>query len=391
MACQMSFSGTHPSMSLPENLFAPEHYAASRRPVAEAWNLPGWCYTEPAFFDREIDRIFRREWIFAAREEQIADPGSYLAVELAGIPIVLTRGEDGLVRAVANTCRHRGCRIVEGSGQRRDLLCPYHSWLYGLDGRLLSAPTEMGGSVGFNMEDFGLLPIPVAGWSGFLWVNFAAEPTALDAHLGNLPDLLLAYRCDEMRLARRVEYEVACNWKFYVENLKDAQHVTTVHARSINTYASTQKYWRERQATTGNLVSTYMGYPGSAALLAEDTGFPSIPGTAGTTAPLIFPNLYVSCTVDCAWYIVVHPVAPDRCRVEQGTLFPRDAFARTDFDEVAARYFRRLDMTQTEDNVACAMQHRGVQSPFHRPGRYAEKEILVHRTVNWILDRVTDP
>jgi phenylpropionate dioxygenase-like ring-hydroxylating dioxygenase large terminal subunit len=164
-----------------------------------------------------------------------------------------------------------------------------------------------------------------------------------------------------------------------------------VHARSINTYASAQKYWRERQAATGNLVSTFMGYPGSAALLAGDTGFPSIPGTAGTTAPLVFPNLYVSSTVDCCWYIVVHPVAADRCRIEQGALFPNSVFERPDYHEIAARYFRRLDMTQAEDNIICAQQQRGVRSALHRPGRYAEKEALVHHTVSWILDRVLDP
>jgi choline monooxygenase len=377
-------------MTTPEDLFASKHYVATRRPIAKAWNLPGWCYTELAFFEREIDRIFRREWIFAARDEQIAEPGDYIALELAGVPIILVRGDDGVVRAFANTCRHRGCQIIKSTGHGQDLACPYHSWLYSLDGKLLSAPTEMERSIGFSKHDFGLLPVHIAGWGGFLWVNFAPRPPEFAAHLGNLPELLATYCCEELRLARRVEYDVTCNWKFYVENLKDAQHVTTVHARSISAYASTQKYWRERQATTGNLVSTFMGYPGSAALLRGDTGFPCIPDATGTTAPLIFPNLYISCTVDCAWYIVVHPASPDRCRVEQGALFPKAIFDRPDYEEIATRYFRRLDMTQAEDNVICTQQHCGVRSPFHRPGRYAEKELLVHRTVNWILDRVLD-
>jgi phenylpropionate dioxygenase-like ring-hydroxylating dioxygenase large terminal subunit len=198
-----------------------------------------------------------------------------------------------------------------------------------------------------------------------------------------------------MRLGRRVEFDVPCNWKFYVENLKDAQHVASVHHRSINAYASPGKYWREQQRTTGNVLSTFMSYPGSAALLAGDSGFPPIASLEadrlGTTAPLVFPNLYISCTTDCAWYIVVHPVAADRSRVEQGALFPRAVFDRPDFDEVAGRYFRRLDMTQEEDNDICARQHRGVASPYHRAGRYATRERLVRHTVNWILDRVLDP
>jgi choline monooxygenase len=382
-------------MARPDDLFAAEHYAAVRRPVGEAWNLPGWCYTEAAFFAREIERIFRREWVFAAREEQIPAPGDYLALEIAGIPLLLVRAGDGIARAFANTCRHRGCLIAEGSGHARDFTCPYHSWLYSLKGELLSAPTEMSESVEFKLSDFGLLPIRLEDWGGFLWVNFAPDTPGLEAHLGNLPELLAPYACGDMRLGRRVEFDVPCNWKFYVENLKDAQHVTTVHRRSINTYASPGKYRREQQRTIGNVLSTFMGYPGSAALLAGDSGFPPIAGLEadrlGTTAPLVFPNLYISCTVDCAWYIAVHPVAVDRSRVEQGALFPRAVFDRPDFDEVAGRYFRRLDMTQEEDNDICARQHRGVASPYHRAGRYATRERLVRHTVNWILDRVLDP
>ena len=195
-----------------------------------------------------------------------------------------------------------------------------------------------------------------------------------------------------MRIGRRLDFDVACNWKFYVENLKDAQHVATVHAQSINAYASTKKYWREVQATTGNVVSTFMGFPGSAALLLGQQGFPMMDSlkdqVPGTVAPLIFPNMYLSCTTDCAWYIIVHPVAVDRCRVEQGAMFPRAVFERPDFDEIVPRYFARLDMTQAEDNEICELQHRGVLSPEARQGRYSTREHLVHRTVNWILDRV---
>jgi hypothetical protein len=138
-----------------------------------------------------------------------------------------------------------------------------------------------------------------------------------------------------------------------------------------------------------------MGYPGSAALLKGDEGFPRIatldPEKIGTTAPFVFPNLYISCTVDCAWYIAVDPVAVDRIRLEQGALFPKAVFDRPDFTEILPRYFERLDMTQAEDNEICTLQHRGLSSPFSTPGRYSAKEALVHKTVNWILDRVIDP
>jgi hypothetical protein len=141
----------------------------------------------------------------------------------------------------------------------------------------------------------------------------------------HLPQLLASYRCEAMRLARRVEYDVACNWKFYVKNLKDAQHVTTVHARSVNPMRrprNTCASGRRRRAISPAPQSGTR----RAALLAGDSEFPPIHGTTGTTVPLIFPNLYIAGTVDCAWYFVVHPVATDR--VEQGALFPQSVFDR---------------------------------------------------------------
>ena len=100
--------------------------------------------------------------------------------------------------------------------------------------------------------------------------------------------------------------------------------------------------------------------------------------------------MYLSCTTDCAWYIIVHPIAVDRCRVEQGAMFPKAVFERADLQEVLPRYLARFDMTQAEDNEICELQHRGLLSPEARQGRYSAREALVHRTVNWILDRVLD-
>jgi choline monooxygenase len=382
-------------MPTPPDLFDPVHYAKTRLPVDQAWNLPRWCYVEPAFFDREVERIFRKEWLCVGRVEQIANPGDYMTLDIAGVPLLLVRDKAGTAHAFANTCRHRGCIVARGSGNRNDFVCPYHSWLYALSGELLSAPTDMEESIGFDKADFSLNAVRLDTWGGFMFVNFSAEAADLATHLGNLPELLRHYACDAMTIGRRLDFDVACNWKFYVENLKDAHHVATVHARSINAYASTKKYWREVQPTTGNVVSTFMGYPGTAALLQGERGFPMIESlkdqTLGTVAPLIFPNMYLSCTIDCAWYIIVHPVAVDRCRVEQGAIFPRGVFDLPDFDDIAPRYFRRFDMTQAEDNEICELQHRGVLSPYAVQGRYSARERLVHKTVNWILDRVLAP
>jgi phenylpropionate dioxygenase-like ring-hydroxylating dioxygenase large terminal subunit len=121
-------------------MFDPAHYAATRRPLLEAETLPPWCYTSEAFYQREIDRIFRKVWNFVGHVSQVATPGDYFTLTFAGIPVIILRDQAGDLRAFANTCRHRGSALLEGSGNCRAIVCPYHSWTYGLDGSLRAAP-----------------------------------------------------------------------------------------------------------------------------------------------------------------------------------------------------------------------------------------------------------
>ena len=110
----------------------------------------------------------------------------------------------------------------------------------------------------------------------------------------------------------------------------------------------------------------------------------------GTRAPLISPSTYLACTIDCACYLELHPLGPARTRLIHGALFPKDRLAQPDFEEVAADYYKRWDITNEEDIVASDRQQKGLDSLFCRPGRYSYREPLVHEIDNWILDRVLD-
>src|SRR5579864_7127051 len=117
-------------MHEPEDLFSPAHYAGVRRPVGEASTLPPWCYTSKRFFDREIERLFVKVWNFVGRAERIPNAGDYFSCNVATVPVLVARGTDGIARAFANTCRHRGCQVARGEGNVRAFVCPYHAWTY---------------------------------------------------------------------------------------------------------------------------------------------------------------------------------------------------------------------------------------------------------------------
>jgi phenylpropionate dioxygenase-like ring-hydroxylating dioxygenase large terminal subunit len=380
-------------MQPPPDIFNPSHYAATRRPLLEAETLPPWCYTSEAFYQREVERIFRSVWNFVGHVSQVATPGDYFALTFAGVPVIILRDLSGVPRGFANTCRHRGSALLEGSGNCRAIVCPYHSWSYALDGSLRAAP-EMKDTIGFNTEDNGLIPLRLDTWGGFLFLCFDADAPGLTHYLGDLPGRVAAYGLEDMACARRKEFLIECNWKLFVENAKESYHIATVHRNTINKYASARSsgYWVEE--TAGEYVCTFAQHGGSMALLQGDAGFPineRLTGrreAGGTTAPLIYPSTYLACTIDCAWYLELHPLGPHRTRLIHGALFPKDRIGRDDFEATAANYYKRWDITIEEDIIASDRQQLGIDSPFVRPGRFSHREPLVHQIDNWVLDKV---
>ncbi len=376
-------------------IFDPRAYAKVRLPLLEAETLPPWCYTSEVFYAREVERIFRKVWNFIGRADHMPDPGDYTAFDFVGVPVIVVRGRDGVVRAFANSCRHRGTQIVCGEGNCRAFKCPYHSWTYSLDGELLSAP-EMHRTERFDTSEYGLVPIRLETWAGFLFINFDPSAASLAEYLGDLPARMAPYDLQEMVCVRRKEFDIACNWKLFVENAKESYHIGTVHRKTINQYASAETSRYDVEPANGQYVITFAQHKGSMALLKGDPGFPKIETLTGkeaegTYAPLVYPSTYFGCTIDTVWYLDVRPLGPRRMKLVHGACFPKTVAARPDFAEIAGSYYKRWDITIEEDIVACESQQKGVESPFCRPGRFCYREPLVHEIDNWVLDRVIGP
>jgi len=377
------------------DLFNPKHYAGVRKPLLEAETMPAWCYTSPDFYLREVDRIWKKVWNFVGSTDQIPSPGDYFTLNFADIPVIILRDADGGIRAFANTCRHRGSELLEGKGNCKLIVCPYHSWSYDLTGNLRGAP-EMEKTLDFDKAEYGLVPIKIDTWGGFLFISFNENAPSLKKFLGDLPDKLAPYNLEKMALVRRKTFEMECNWKLFVENAKESYHIATVHRATINKYASAKAagYWVEEP--TGEYVITFAQHEGSMALLKGAKGFPTIETLAGrreaggTYAPLIYPSTYLACTIDCAWYLEMHPISPSRTLMIHGALFPKQRLQRPDFDEVVKNYFQRWDVTIEEDILASVRQQRGLETPYAPPGRFSHREPLVHQIDNWVLDQVLD-
>ena len=373
-----------------EALFDPRTYANARRSALEAETLPPEAYTSDAFYGREVERIFMKEWNFMGRADHLQQPGEYAAMDLVGVPLILVRDRQGQLRAFANSCRHRGSQLVEGEGHCKSFRCPYHSWVYDLDGALLGAP-EMERTKAFDRSQYGLVPIKLETWGGFVFVNFDPTSRSLAEYLGDLPALLESYHLEDLVCVRRREFDIACNWKLFVENAMEEYHITTVHRATIQENTAMDTHGPE--PPRGNSAVLYSRHEGTMALLKGDTGFPFIETlrakpAEGSYFVLVYPSTMLGLTKDCVWYLELRPHGPRRTTLIHGACYPRTTVARPDFGNVVTRYYQRWDKTTAEDILASERQQTGLDSPFSRAGRFSFREILVHEIDNWILDRV---
>lgn len=371
------------------DLFDPARYAEVRRKLSEASTLPAHCYTSSEFFAREIERVFKPRWRFAGRTDELAAPGAYRAINTAAGPVLTLRGRDGVLRAFLNACRHRGTQLLDGHGTCQSIICPYHSWTYGLNGALMAAPA-MERSAGFERERNGLIQVRLESWGGFAFVNPTADAPSLIEALGDLPEVLAPYRFEEMECVRRVDFDVACNWKLLAENAMEEYHTGTVHKVSLGQQQG------EPVGARGDWDALYIRQDTTIAVLPGDAS--ALPRVAdlppkhagGTFFTMIYPSLQFACTQDCMWWLDFQPVAPDRTRVSVGFVFPKTTVARPDFAESVKAYYRRWEISIAEDNAIGERQQRGMRAAGRPPGRLSWKEHHVHKLANWLLDRVLD-
>jgi choline monooxygenase len=197
--------------------------ARINRPTPDAVCLPNACYTDSEFLALERERLFFDRWICVAVASQIPEPGDVLPVSVAGLPAFILRDRQGGLRAYHNVCRHRGMRLVgEVQHKKRVLVCPYHSWTYGLDGGLQQTPHFEGEGrhepTAFDKCDMGLEPIRLDTWHDLVFLNVSGKASALADEFSGLDARWKDYDLSALRYARTVHFDINANWKLAVEN-----------------------------------------------------------------------------------------------------------------------------------------------------------------------------
>lgn len=181
-------------------------------PLHQARHMPGELYTSPEVYQLEKEHIFRKQWLCLARVEELSSPGDYMTFRVGDDPILVTCTQEGKFKAFFNVCRHRGTVVASECGKTKSFQCPYHGWVYDLDGTLLGAPYTKE-IEGFNRKDYGLKPVLLETWGGFIFVNLDSEAEPLETFIGEFANIFAPYRPEDCRLGFRIPVEYDSNWK----------------------------------------------------------------------------------------------------------------------------------------------------------------------------------
>ena len=381
----------------PEDMFASEHYTAVRGNGRQMRSLPLWCYTSERFYAAEKERIFLRHWNLLERESIVPEVGDYHCMTFFDVPLLIVRGNDRKARVFANSCRHRGALVADGSGNCKAFRCPYHFWTYALDGRFNGAPgyKDRDGKpliTDANKSEFGLHEIDSGTWGGFLFVRFKTGPQTLEQHLGVFVDALASHQIEDMVCARKVVYDMDANWKCFVENYIDGYHIPYVHKDSLSRW----KYDGVTSFKSRGLESaTLVEHDGSQLLLPFEgfEGFPAMPQIdpdkqRGTIFTMLRPGMMMTLGNDGALVFQSEPISARKSTLTVSSLFPRAYLERDDFEDLAKNYYRRNEVVVGEDKDIALRQFAGLLSPYARIARLCEDESRLSSLANWIIDEV---
>jgi choline monooxygenase len=325
-------------------------------PLSQAWTIPGSWYTDLRLAELERRMVFGRTWQMVGRTQRVAEPGQYLTVEVGGEPIVVVRGEDRVLRAFYNVCRHHAAAVLtEPAGTCTLMRCPYHAWTYGLDGSLKGTP-DFAGVADFDRASNGL----------------ETQAASLTDSLGGLVARVAPLNLDSLNFVERRVFPLQCNWKVFVDNYLDGgYHVPYLHKglNSVLDYAGYTIECEDRYCLQSSPISAEGGEAATAAVRQGEALY-----------FWLYPNLMLN------WYEgyldtnLVLPLGIDRCQV----IFD---FYFADVSEKAAEYNRKSievsQRVQDEDHAICESVQRGLNSRAYRAGRLSVRreagEHLFHR------------
>ena len=337
-------------------------------------SLPGWTYWDADYFKVEMERVIRPSWQIVCHDSDMPNPGDWRTLELLGESILVIRGQDGVARAFANVCRHRGSRLVDGhEGCAKRLTCPYHAWTYATDGRLIALPHREDYR-GFDAAEWGLIRVELERWRGFLFVRLESGGPSVAAMMAPYETEIAPHRFEELGALGRITMRPRdVNWKNVADNYSDGLHIDVAHPGLTRLFG--KSYAIEAGAHVDRMSGALREQPSSN--LSERAYQHFLPAGAGRTWLYfkLWPNVAFDIYPDQVDFMHFVPVSPTRTMIREiSYALPDDRR-----EMKAARYlnWRINRQVNAEDTALIRRVQQGMGSSLYRPGPLGESEVCL--------------
>jgi choline monooxygenase len=364
--------------------------ALAQRPLEAALAMPPGMYHDPGIAALEQDRIFRRDWQCAGRAESIPDKGDWFSWQIADQPVLVVRDSKGAVRAHANVCRHRMTRLMEGQGNCRRIVCPYHAWTYDIDGKLVAA-RHMERSQAFDAGGIALAPVRCEVWHGWIYLTLDPQARPVAELLAPLGAIVADYHMEDYVEVLRQDHLWDTNWKLLTENFMEGYHLPVTHRKTVGAYfpAEETEFGKEdHEAFTYQLFQKTTDAPIGTAH-ADNT---RLTGRWRTTSvmPTVFPGHMYVLAPDHLWYLSLQPRGIGQVAIRYGVAFaPERLAAANDRERLIKDATDFLWDVNLEDRDVVEALFAGTASPLAEPGPLSWLEKENHDFAGWLARRLT--
>jgi phenylpropionate dioxygenase-like ring-hydroxylating dioxygenase large terminal subunit len=356
-------------------------------PFDHAKAMPTSVYTSEEFYQHEIEHIFKKDWFCAGRAETLPDIGDYLTLELAGQPVMVIRDKNNEIRAQSNVCLHRMSTLLEGTGNTKAIVCPYHAWTYSLDGSMRGAPA-MGRNQAFCKDKMILPQIRCEIWLGWIMISLNPNANPVASELGEAANMIEDFDMASYQQTFSEIHVWDTNWKVLAENFMESYHLPVCHSGTIGWSVDLEKMDCPTSPPSFN-YHTILKDPEFKLSVAHPNNTKLVDERRITTYLIsIYPSLMITLTPGYFWYLSLHPLGPDKVHIVYGGGMSPDFANDPEGEAMLSTTKSLLDDVNMEDKGCTEKVYKGLSSGLAVPGPLSHLERPNFDFAKYIASRV---
>ena len=357
-------------------------------PFEQARAMPTSVYTSEDFVEAELKHVFSKDWYCVGRADALSKTGDYVTAELAGQPIAVLRDADHQLRAMSNVCLHRMSTLLQGRGNAKTIVCPYHAWTYNLDGKLRGAPA-MTQNDAFCKDHYRLPQVRCEEWLGWVFVCLDPDAEPVSVQLAEVADMIAAYDMTNYSESFYEEHVWDTNWKVLAENFMESYHLPVCHAGTIGGLSKLE----DMVCPPGRPAFNYHTILKDETLriaMAHPTKNDRLKGEERRTTYLLalYPSLMITLTPGYFWYISLHPKGPGQVHIRFGGGMSNDFAEDTDISENFTQLKTLLDEVNVEDRGCTEKVFNGLCSDAATPGHLSHLERPNYDFAQYLMGKI---